>query len=431
MREIPFKAALFDLDGTLLDSLYVWKRIDELFFESRGMAIPVGYGRTIAGMSYRECAEYTVANYLPEERWEAIVEEWMSMAEREYAERVALKPGSMAYLRLLKRAGVKLAVTTAMPERLFRPCLEHLGVIDLFDALCSTEDTGGRGKACGEVFLLAAQRLGVEPADCAVFEDVIDGIGGAKKAGMRAYCVRDSHSEKDFPALAAMADGMLDSLEDMRGVHDFAHSPRCVVFTAHCEGEPGEAYQPEDGDFVLCADGGWKLAAQLDVKPDLVIGDFDSSDAPGEENIERHPVMKDDTDTMLCLKHGLKRGYERFLFIGGFGGRLDHTLANLQTLLYAARLGARAEMCDGQTWATAVVNDTVRIERRPGKLSMFSMGDCCRGLSIAGAVYELTDGELNNYFPLGVSNEFAADAVTVTVRDGALLIMTTVEGENP
>lgn len=424
MRKIPFKAALFDLDGTLLDSLYVWKHIDVQFFQSRGMTIPEGYGRAVAGLSYRECAEFTVKNYLPNENWQDIVSEWMRMAEEEYAQRVPLKVGGREYLRMLKRAGVKLAVTTSMPENLFRPCLEHLGVLELFDALCSTEDTGGRGKACGEVFLLAAERLGVQPADCAVFEDVLDCLQGAKKVGMRAWCVKDKHSEKDFPAMAEIADGMLDSLDDMRKVHDFVDSPRCVIFTAHCEGDPREAYQPEEGDYVLCADAGWKLAEACGVQPALVIGDFDSSDAPYAENVERHPVMKDDTDTMLCLRRGLKLGYERFLFVGGFGGRLDHTMANLQTLAFAARFGAQAEMCDGRTWATAVQNGSVRIKRRPGKLSMFSMGDRCSGITSTGTVYNLTDGALDNFFPLGVSNEFVANEATVTVKNGTLLIMT-------
>ena len=221
MREIPFKAALFDLDGTLLDSLYVWKHIDVQFFASRGMGIPEGYGRAVAGLSYRECAEYTVKNYLPEENWQDIVDEWMRMAREEYALRVPLKPGGREYLRMLRRAGVKLAVTTSMPESLFRPCIERHGLVDLFDALCSTEDTGGRGKAGGEVFLLAAERLGVEPGECAVFEDVLDCLQGAKRAGMRAYCVKDRHSEKDFPEMEKIADGMLDNILDMRAVHDF------------------------------------------------------------------------------------------------------------------------------------------------------------------------------------------------------------------
>ena len=81
--------------------------------------------------------------------------------------------------------------------------------------------TGGRGKAGGEVYLLAARRLNVPPEDCAVFEDVLAGVAGAKRVGMRAYCVRDAHSEKDFPAMAALADGCVDTLDQMRAYHDF------------------------------------------------------------------------------------------------------------------------------------------------------------------------------------------------------------------
>jgi len=326
---------------------------------------------------------------------------------------------------MLKREGVKLAVVTAMPPELFVPCLEHLGVLELFDELCSTEQTGGRGKAEGEIYLLAAEKLGVAPCDCVVFEDVLAGIQGAKKAGMRAWCVKDSFSEKDFSTMEAIADGMLDSMNDMRAYHDFPAPKRCVVVTAYCEGDPKAAYDPQDGDFILCADGGWKLAETLGVKPDLVIGDFDSSEAPEAGNIERHPVMKDDTDTMLCLKHGMKLGYDSFLFVGGFGGRLDHTLANLQTLNYAAVRSVRAEFRDGKCSATVVCNGTVCVPRRPGKLSLFSMGDRCSGITTEGLLYALNDGELTNTFPLGVSNEYIADKATVTVKDSILLVVQT------
>lgn len=221
MSKIPFRAALFDLDGTLLDSMNVWKRVDEIFFASRGMSVPEDYGRKVAGMSYRETAEFTVAEYLPGETVQRLLDEWSRLSQREYAERVPLKPGAADYLRMLKAAGVRLAVTTALPPSMYEPCLARLNVLSLFDALCSTEHTGGRGKAGGEVYLLAARQLNVAPEDCAVFEDVLAGIAGAKRAGMRAYCVRDPHSAKDFAAMAALADGCVDTLDQMRAYHDF------------------------------------------------------------------------------------------------------------------------------------------------------------------------------------------------------------------
>lgn len=423
MSGIPFRAALFDLDGTLLDSMYVWSRVDEIFFAKRCMAIPEDYGRALAGKSYRESAQYTVENYLPGEDWRDVIAEWTRLSEIEYAEHVPLKPGALSYLRMLKRAGVKLAVTTALPPKLFRPCLEHLGVLELFDALCSTEHTDGRGKATGEVYLLAAQQLKVAPAECAVFEDVLTGIEGAKKAGMRAYCVRDAHSVKDFAAMEAIADGMIDDWTEMQRYHEFVPARRCVVFTARCDGNPADAYAPMENDFVLCADGGWKYARMLGVKPDLVIGDFDSSEAPSDEKTETHPVMKDDTDTMLCLKYGLNHGCEEFLFIGGFGGRLDHTIANLQTLHYAAKHSAKAIMDDGLTRATILRNGKIEIPKRPGKLSIFSLTNESSGITTQGALYNLTDGTLTNAFPLGVSNEYAADKVTIEVKQGTLLIL--------
>lgn len=428
MHDIPFKAALFDLDGTLLDSMYVWKRVDEVFFAARGIPIPPDYGRAIAGMSFRETAQYTVDRYLPGEDWRDVCAEWTRLSQLEYARNVRLKPGAMRYLRLLRRAGVKLAVTTALTPDLFEPCLAHLGVDELFDVFCSTDHTGGRGKLSGEVYRLAANRLGVAPADCAVFEDVLAGIRGAKAAGMRAYCVRDRHSEKDFDAIAALADDMIDDFFDMRRHHAFPPEPRCVVFTARCEGEPRAAYAPEPGDFALCADGGWKLAQSLGVAPDLVIGDFDSAEPPASGAVERHPVMKDDTDTMLCVKRGLREGYGRFLIVGGFGGRFDHTLANLQSLAYAAAHGAQAEMADGCCRAIALREGSVRLARRQGKLSLFAMSDRCRGVTVRGALYPLEDAELVNDFPLGVSNEYAADHVEIAVAEGTLLI---VQADDP
>lgn len=423
MSAIPFKAALFDLDGTLLDSMYVWKHVDEVFFASRGLPLPETYAKAIAGMSYLEGAEYTVAHYLPGERPEALVAEWTRLAQIEYAERVPLKPGARQYLRMLKREGVKLAVVTAMPPNLFEPCLMRLGVIDLFDALCSVDHVGGRGKGDGALFLHAAKQLGVEPGDCAVFEDVLTGIQGAKVAGMRAYCVRDSHSAHDFAKMEALADGCVDALDEMSRFHAFPESRRCVVFSARCDGDLHAAYAPKAGDYVLCADGGWKLAQSIGVEPALVLGDFDSSEAPKQGVVERHPVMKDDTDTLLCLRRGLKLGYDDFLIVGGFGGRLDHTLANLQSMRYVAELGAKIAMDDGVCRAAVLCGGEARFDRRPGKLSVFSLSDRCDGVCIRGALYELEDATLSGTFPIGVSNEYAADAVVVSVREGALLVV--------
>ena len=229
--KFPFDAAIFDLDGTLLDSMYVWRRVDEIFFENMGMECPADYGPALAGKSYRESAEYTIERFGLTESWEEIVRGWTELAHREYAENVGLKPGAREYLTLLRRSGVKLAVATALPEYLYRPCLTHLGILDWFDALCSTDDTGGRGKSRGEVFLLAAERLGVEPKKCVVFEDVLEGVRGARCAGMGACCVLDESSRHAHPEIEPIAHRMIADFTDL------LPQRRCVIFTARCEGE--------------------------------------------------------------------------------------------------------------------------------------------------------------------------------------------------
>ena len=397
-QSIPFRAALFDLDGTLLDSNGVWRDVDVRFFAARGIAYnQEEFARAIQGMSFRETAVYTIGRYGLKETVEEVTKVWMRMAEAEYAHHVPLKPGAGEYLRLLKRAGVKLADT---------------------------------GKADGALFRHAAKKLGVDPADCAVFEDVLEGITGAKRAGMRAYAVRDAAAAHNREAIEALADGAIDTFADMRRYHSFDEQPRrCVIFTARCDGDPARVYAPRPGDCVLCADGGWLLARSMGVKPEQVIGDFDSSDAPTGEAVCRVPVEKDDSDTMLCLKRGLAMGFDDFLIVGGFGGRVDHTLANFQALHYAARRGVHVEMADGKSWASAVTNgrlrvsaDVVDVGRGDAKLSVFALTDTCRGVDIRGAKWTLSSATLTNTFPLGLSNAFAASEAEIAVEEGTLLV---------
>jgi HAD superfamily hydrolase (TIGR01509 family) len=127
-----------------------------------------------------------------------------------------LKCGAKAYLRALKAAGKKLAVATAMPPSLFAPCLQNNGIYDLFDEFLSTADAGGGGKATGRIFLLAAERLGVDPAECVVFEDVYEGVLGARRAGMRVFCVYDAATHR-LDEAAALSDGLIDDFREMLG----------------------------------------------------------------------------------------------------------------------------------------------------------------------------------------------------------------------
>lgn len=209
-----FKAALFDMDGTLIDSMHVWARVDEVFFERRGLALPGDYARSISGMSFRGTAEYTKARFGLDESVDDIIAEWDKLCYHEYAHNVRMKPFALEYLKRLRAAGVKLAVATALPDRLYRPVLERHAAFELFDAFCTTSDTRG-DKSTGEIYLLAAQKLGVHARDCAVFEDIYEGLLGAKRAGMRAICVMDASSAHAEAQNRALCDRFIVSFEEL------------------------------------------------------------------------------------------------------------------------------------------------------------------------------------------------------------------------
>ena len=199
---------------------------------------------------------------------------------------------------------------------------------------------------------------------------------------------------------------------------------RCFIFAA------GTFYglreRPAPGDFVIAADAGYRVCQKLGIVPDLLLGDFDSMEQPVDfTNIHRSPVEKDDTDTMLAIKTALEAGCDAVHIYGGTGGkRLDHTLANLQSLLYLRRSGARGWLYDNDFVWTAIENESLTITRTVewGLFSAFCLGDRAEGIDEMGFQYPLSDAALTPDFPLGVSNHIVAPEATVTVRRGALAV---------
>jgi thiamine pyrophosphokinase len=166
--------------------------------------------------------------------------------------------------------------------------------------------------------------------------------------------------------------------------------------------------EPTEHDFVIAADAGYLHLANLSVAADLVVGDFDSmSRRPNHPNIVEHPTEKDQTDMMLAVGEGLRRGYKTFVILGGLGGRLDHTYANIQTMSYIASKTARGYLLGGGTAVTVIRNGSLRFdEGRSGVISVFCAGETARGVTLKGLKYPLLNAELNFMQPLGVSNEF-------------------------
>lgn len=183
---------------------------------------------------------------------------------------------------------------------------------------------------------------------------------------------------------------------------------------------------PGPGDLVIAADGGFAALEGLGRSPDLVVGDFDSlGHRPDHPHVVALPVEKDDTDMHSAIRLGWERGYRAFRLYGGTGGRIDHTLANIQSLAWLASQRGRGWLV-GPDWTATVLSDggALTLEAgRQGMVSVFCLGDRAEGVDIQGLKYGLSDGVLTADYPLGVSNSFLGGESRVSVRRGKLLVL--------
>ena len=197
---------------------------------------------------------------------------------------------------------------------------------------------------------------------------------------------------------------------------------KCIIF---CAAEFDRLAQPlTKEDCVIAADGGVRHAEKLNLIPDVILGDFDSLGyAPEGANV--FPVEKDDTDAMLAVRHGLSLGFREFLLYGSLDGpRLDHTVANFQTLQYLCDQNSFGCLVGNDYIVTAVKNGELRFPAGlEGTVSVFCLGADARGVDIEGLHYPLKDGTLTAGFPLGVSNHFTGKEAAIRVKDGSLLVL--------
>lgn len=188
-------------------------------------------------------------------------------------------------------------------------------------------------------------------------------------------------------------------------------------------------------DFVIAVDGGLGYCGVLEVEPDLLIGDFDSVSEEEEKAVRlleqdipdrviRLAREKDDTDMLAALKEGLARGYRQFHIYAGTGGRFDHTLANIQCLLYLKKRDAVGYLIDGTGMMLVICGEVVHFRKNlEGTLSLFSLGEKANGVTISGMKYELENAVLTNDFPIGISNEFIGEEAMISVEEGELVCM--------
>ena len=199
--------------------------------------------------------------------------------------------------------------------------------------------------------------------------------------------------------------------------------PRCIIFGALEVSNIPEKLRPDD--YVIAADRGYQTALSLGIEPDLVVGDFDSlGDIPDVPNLIRLNVRKDDTDLEHAAVVGLEKGYTEFIVYGAVGGKLDHTLGNIAVAERIALAGGQAVFCGNDSSFTVIHNASSRFPIRDGgRISVFPLGGCARGVSITGLSYEVSDITLNGASTLGCGNAFIGKASEISVKDGTLLIV--------
>ena len=181
-------------------------------------------------------------------------------------------------------------------------------------------------------------------------------------------------------------------------------------------------------DYVIAPDHGYDYAMRMGIKPDLILGDFDSCqydrDSVKDIPVESFPVCKDDTDTMLAIKKALSLGYGHIIISCALGARFDHSFANIQSMAYVAEHGGFCELLGEGEYLRTLKDGAVDLPKKENySLSLFSLTDCCEGVCIKGSAYDCNNVTLTNTFPLGVSNKWREDVVTVSISSGILLIV--------
>ncbi len=202
---------------------------------------------------------------------------------------------------------------------------------------------------------------------------------------------------------------------------------KAIIITPFLKNKIKDSVSIKEDDFVICADIAFLEAIRQNVKIDLIIGDFDAGHPrnfpTGIETI-KVPAEKDDSDTLLCVKEAIKRGFDKIVIAGGIGGRLDHTFSNIQTLYYGRVNGVDISISDGRNEAMILYPGVYNFERRNGYyLSVLAYSEKVTGVNLKGVKYPLENAEITNFFPIGLSNEIISESAEVSFSDGVVLVI--------
>lgn len=208
------KAVIFDLDGTLVDSMWVWKEIDEEFLGKHGCPVPDDLQSSIEGMSFEETAEYFLKRFPLPYTIKELKNIWLDMTWDKYLHEVPLKPGAKAFLDKLKEKKIPMAIASSNSQPLVEGVLKVHGIREYFQAVHTCSEVAS-GKPSPDIYLLAAKSLGVKPQECLIFEDVTMGLIAGKRAGGITCAVADTFSERQESDKKILADYFIDSYEQM------------------------------------------------------------------------------------------------------------------------------------------------------------------------------------------------------------------------
>ena len=200
------KAVIFDMDGSLVDSMWIWPEVDRIYMEKYGLTEPETFHKDIEGMSYTETAQYFVDTFRTlNQTVEQVKQEWRDMTIELYATKVFPKPGAMEFLDAMRKRGVLRVIATSNNREIAEAALHARGLTEYFDSVRTSCEVAA-GKPAPDVYLKVAGDLRVNPGECLVFEDVPNGILAGKNAGMEVCAVDDAFSRPDEPEKKQLAD---------------------------------------------------------------------------------------------------------------------------------------------------------------------------------------------------------------------------------
>ena len=208
------KAVLFDLDGTLVDSMWMWKDIDVEYLKKYGITLPPKLQEYIEGMSFSEVSVYFKETFGIKESLEEIKAEWISMAKYKYTHEVPLKPGALQFLKYLKEHGIPMGIATSNSRDLLDAVLKSLEIAPFFDC-CMTSCEAGAGKPAPDIYLKVAKILNTEPEDCLIFEDTPAGILAGNRAGIPVCAMADEHSAHRKEQILKLADYYAETFDQV------------------------------------------------------------------------------------------------------------------------------------------------------------------------------------------------------------------------